>query len=641
MSTQTVDSPSATLIPTRRPGDSPRAQSVCIEIPVTVHGSRSVTPGSEAAQLPRTFLEETRTMIVFPQGAVVRLSESVSEGQILILKNPTTKQEVACRVVSSKTHAKVKGYVEVEFFQPAAGFWGISFPSGSGSPQTEAPANGRGVKEAKLESVLPRPVSAIRPAAATPIAAPKADPIVHSDVHQTVQPAAAAPAPPAAPSPMSTVDLNEAIAAAYAAAALKPPVKTEQVEATPAHVPPTPVVRSSATTSLPANTSAPSGEMSKSDVQSIKQALKSSRQPAISPVPIATADSIGHDETEFASYNASRDARNRPASSTTPAPSRAETRKLSAISESNAHDSAAPRELFSSKESALETSRPSSGRSWVLGVAAGVIVVVASAGAGAYWWSTQHKPQALAASVVIPSDSTAAASSAPIVTPPLQPAAAQPTQPANTSRSAVTNNQPSTRNSPATQKTASQVSSNAAANPASARQEKVVASEPAHRPNIVQSSKIAAPTAHVANGSNVSALSAPDVAGRTPAPNASIGSLLPSMGQPNAVPAPPPAPVKATPPPMPSLLVPARLIKPVTPIYPRMAKLTADAGDVVIDALVDASGKVTGTKVISGPTVFRQSALDAVNAQKYVPAKLDGVATSSHVTVKFHFVSKQ
>src|ERR1700722_962237 len=128
MSTQTLET-DLNSAPTRRPGESPRQQSVCIEIPVSVHGSRSATGSLNNTQSAKPFLEETRTMIVFPSGAVLRLTEPVSEGQILILKNPRVKQEVACRVVSSKTNASAKGYVEVEFFQAAPGFWGITFPS--------------------------------------------------------------------------------------------------------------------------------------------------------------------------------------------------------------------------------------------------------------------------------------------------------------------------------------------------------------------------------------------------------------------------------------------------------------------------------------------------------------------------------
>src|SRR6266481_4413078 len=62
MSTQTVDSTDLNSAPTRRPGESPRQQSVCIEIPVSVHGSRSASRNLNNSQSAKPFLEETRTM---------------------------------------------------------------------------------------------------------------------------------------------------------------------------------------------------------------------------------------------------------------------------------------------------------------------------------------------------------------------------------------------------------------------------------------------------------------------------------------------------------------------------------------------------------------------------------------------------
>jgi hypothetical protein len=113
MSTHTVDSPVTATMFTRKMGEAMRQQSVCIEIPVTIQGSRNSPADTNNPQGTKTFVEESRTMIVFPMGAVVRFSEPVSEGQVLILKNLRMNREVACRVVCSKTSANVKGFVEV------------------------------------------------------------------------------------------------------------------------------------------------------------------------------------------------------------------------------------------------------------------------------------------------------------------------------------------------------------------------------------------------------------------------------------------------------------------------------------------------------------------------------------------------
>src|SRR5207253_230646 len=70
----------------------------------------------------------------------------------------------------------------------------------------------------------------------------------------------------------------------------------------------------------------------------------------------------------------------------------------------------------------------------------------------------------------------------------------------------------------------------------------------------------------------------------------------------------------------------ARLIHSVPPVYPSLAKLTRVSGDVVVDALIDASGNVKTVKVLSGPTTLQQAAIETVRQWKYEPARLDGQA---------------
>jgi len=83
---------------------------------------------------------------------------------------------------------------------------------------------------------------------------------------------------------------------------------------------------------------------------------------------------------------------------------------------------------------------------------------------------------------------------------------------------------------------------------------------------------------------------------------------------------------------------PARLIKSVPPVYPSLAKTNRLNGDVILDALVDEAGRVTDVSVVSGPTLLRGAAMEAVRSWKYEPAQLDGRPVSMHltVTVKFH-----
>lgn len=83
---------------------------------------------------------------------------------------------------------------------------------------------------------------------------------------------------------------------------------------------------------------------------------------------------------------------------------------------------------------------------------------------------------------------------------------------------------------------------------------------------------------------------------------------------------------------------PPRLVSSVLPVYPAMARDTGIEGDVVIDTTIDASGNVTGMKVISGPPILRQAALDALRRWKYAPSMLNGdaVPVQMTVTIKFH-----
>ena len=83
---------------------------------------------------------------------------------------------------------------------------------------------------------------------------------------------------------------------------------------------------------------------------------------------------------------------------------------------------------------------------------------------------------------------------------------------------------------------------------------------------------------------------------------------------------------------------PARLISSVPPAYPALAKAQHVAGEVRIDALIDANGRVTIMKVVSGPSLLRQAAMDALRQWKYQPATLDGKPVSMHlaVTLQFH-----
>jgi TonB family protein len=82
---------------------------------------------------------------------------------------------------------------------------------------------------------------------------------------------------------------------------------------------------------------------------------------------------------------------------------------------------------------------------------------------------------------------------------------------------------------------------------------------------------------------------------------------------------------------------PPHLVYSVVPRYPDIARETNVQGTVVIDTVIDKSGHVVNMKVVSGPMLLRQAALDALRQWKYEPSKLDGQPTSVQMTVSIQF----
>jgi protein TonB len=69
---------------------------------------------------------------------------------------------------------------------------------------------------------------------------------------------------------------------------------------------------------------------------------------------------------------------------------------------------------------------------------------------------------------------------------------------------------------------------------------------------------------------------------------------------------------------------PPRLLFGPDPEYPVLAKLSHISGVVIIEAVIDEHGKVTGMRVISGHPLLVPSALSAVSKRMYEPTVVDG-----------------
>ncbi len=69
-----------------------KAQPVALEVPVTVNGARTV----EGSDKREPFSETTQTVLVFGNGAVIRLASSVTPGQLLFLTNDRLRPLSRC-----------------------------------------------------------------------------------------------------------------------------------------------------------------------------------------------------------------------------------------------------------------------------------------------------------------------------------------------------------------------------------------------------------------------------------------------------------------------------------------------------------------------------------------------------------------
>jgi TonB family protein len=63
-----------------------------------------------------------------------------------------------------------------------------------------------------------------------------------------------------------------------------------------------------------------------------------------------------------------------------------------------------------------------------------------------------------------------------------------------------------------------------------------------------------------------------------------------------------------------------RLTSRIAPIYPPAARQSGVEGEVVIDAVIDETGRPTNLKVISGPALLQPAALDSVRKWQYRPS---------------------
>jgi TonB family protein len=241
-----------------------KQQPVALEVPVTVNGARTVEGGDKR----EPFSETTKTVLVFGNGAVIRLASSVAPGQLLFLTNEKTKKEVVCQVVKSKNYRNVSGYVELEFTESVVGFWGMRFPGdriGSGpQPVASAPA----VANTTLASGSPAILRPVAPRVEAPAV--------------NIPSAVVAPKPPVPVSVVKTAEPNLAASKFVIPEAQRTPVPTSlKVEEPVAQRPVAPVSPLSSTLATSFDPTAP-----------LKLPVATPPPPVAPAAPVATVSSI-------------------------------------------------------------------------------------------------------------------------------------------------------------------------------------------------------------------------------------------------------------------------------------------------------------------------------------------------------------
>jgi len=633
------------------------AQPVTLEVPITVNGARTM----EGSDQREPFSETTSTVLVLATGAVIRLSSSVAPGQLLFLTNEKTRKEVVCQVVKSKNYRSASGYVELEFTEPVLGFWGMRFPGERHTAQANASAAARQkIDSAPLSAEIPTTNAETKPALlvdarpAENITTNLADAVqefkaeIKADSRPSSKADLLAPAEPSIDGlKLDANRLQEQLSSlnfaerkpseGMSTVSVAPPSKQELGDAAAKIFD----MASKEPAAAKVETAPATSSFDAEEVK-IPAWLEPLARNAAIPAP-PSEKGASDSAAQFEEWRAPE------APEPAPAPKHV-TATAKKAATATRHTKAAP--LFGNSllgESTPKVASPRGrGRGIWMAIAAGLVVAAAS---GAWYFrdslaslapahtavgsNTSPASTARAASLETAQPVNSAAVETPSLRPNATPDASSPAGKEN-SASAITE-APATVSSPApgkvqaaaiTERVPKSGSNNDIFN------EPAKSAEPVE-PEIMRPSlgkvrlakpKVRRSASVQANGEIEPALEVSSD-GAFAAGETSLGAnLAESSKQPAAPPAPVGGDVKA-----------ARLISSVPPIYPSLAKTQHVAGDVRVDALIDATGRVTAMKVVSGPSLLHQAAMDALRQWKYQAAVLDGKPVPMHLTVTIQF----
>jgi TonB family protein len=575
-----------------------RANAVSLEVPVKVHGSRVAEVVRGITSHTEPFEEQTTSMIVFPQGGVLRMSTPVTSGQMMVVTNLKSGHDGICRIVKVRAYAPSQSYVEIEFTNRQQGYWGVQFageeaePARALAPLAPPPPISTTVRVEASKAIESSPK--IMPPAPTP-----AVPVAPAAVKRPEPPPVfSAPVKPAAPPPSARNTQSTKAESSFVGIG-------EQEEVQPA----------ASTTSFKTKQErpvAPSASLSIAEL----------RGDGLLAAPISTSLGSGvPGEMTDLSVDLEETTASQKPSQPEPVPPTAVFTPVAAP--------ASPQKVFGARFDALAPAvgdqaneAPSSGTHWFL-IATGIAALLVAAVGGAFYLHVWPGAKA----------SAGPASG--------QPAMSLPATYSNSSAvsAPATNFAPS----PAAQSTP-QAAASAAASPGAPgitvrTSESVIAnrSQPVAAANQKQEKTLPDMSAALAAHPVSAQRAASDDAGSAPSVDggeSSAGELQQmSSGTNIAPPLPPPVRIRVG-----GDVKSPVLISSVMPIYPSVARSSGIAGNVVLQASISPAGIVVATKVLSGPPVLRQAAVDAVRRWKYRPAKLNGdpVAVDITVTLAFH-----
>ena len=80
-----------------------------------------------------------------------------------------------------------------------------------------------------------------------------------------------------------------------------------------------------------------------------------------------------------------------------------------------------------------------------------------------------------------------------------------------------------------------------------------------------------------------------------------------------------------------------RLLNPIRPVYPAIAKAARIQGTVIVEATISRTGAVIDAHTLSGPPMLVQAAIAAIAAARYQPYKLNGEPVEVETTINVVF----